>query len=191
LDKSKKTQSTVTIPVVGKHFVSNALAAAGVAKALKLPLQTIKKGLGNFSPPKHRMKFINHKSGALIIDDSYNNNPQAAIETLKTFDMIIKDKRRIVVFGDMLELGKHDVKYHRKLGRILGKSGLEKLICVGKSSSETASEAEKLMSAKDVEHVNNWKDSVTLVKPYLTEGNAILIKGSRSIGLDRLVSKLV
>lgn len=190
LDQDPKKSVVVNLPIIGFQFVENALAASAVAKILSVSLNDIKLGLENFTPDDHRMKLIKHKSGALILDDSYNNNPNAAIESIKSLSYLGKNKNKVVVFGDMLELGKYDEKYHRKLGKILAKSKITKLICVGKSVKFTAEEFKKSSIGGNVEVFKNYENSVNAVKKQLQQKNIILIKGSRSVKLDLLVKKL-
>src|SRR4030065_1206123 len=82
------------------------------------------------------MRVIKHASGAIIIDDSYNSSPRAAIEALSTLEELQGEK--VIIFGDMLELGRWEEKYHRELGEYIGKAGVANLICVGHASEVTA-----------------------------------------------------
>lgn len=189
-DQDTEKRIWVTIPIVGIQFVYDALAASGAAKSLGISLGVIKKGLENFIPQEHRMNIIKLKAGATIIDDAYNNNPKAAVEAIKTFNSIAGDKSKIVVFGDMLELGKLEKNYHEKIGRELAKSGLSRLICVGISIKYTAEAASQIMGKYHIDIVEKVDDVLDILKPYLTKDSIVLIKGSRSINLDKLVSQL-
>lgn len=190
LNNSSEIKTEIVLSVPGKQFIDNALAASAVSFGLGVSLEKIKNGLENFSLPPHRMKIIKHKSGAVIVDDSYNNNPQAAIETINTFVDLSQNKQKIVVFGDMLELGQLSEKYHKELGVLLGKSKLEKLICVGSNAKITALVAEKTLGSARVVSVENVDQTYSFVREYLKKNMLILIKGSRSIHLDELVEKL-
>lgn len=188
LDEQKKAE--VTLSVTGKQFIENALAASAVAKSLGLTLGEAKKGLEVFKGAEHRMEAIKTKTGAIILDDSYNNNPQAAIEALNTLSEFAGNKDKIVVFGDMLELGKLSQKYHKKLGEYLGKVNLIKLICVGELSHLTAEVAAKSLGKSYVVNVNNQAEARHELKHYLNKDVVILVKGSRSMHLDELVREL-
>ena len=168
----------------------NDSAAAAVGRVLGVKENLIKIGLVKYQNPEHRMREIRHKSGALIIDDSYNNNPEAAKRALKIFTDISSTKKKVVVFGDMLELGKFEEKYHRELGNILAQNGLIFLIGVGPASRVLIKEAAKTMPNKTAWVEKNLQ-VLEYLKPYLKSGYAILIKGSRSIGLDKLVEQVV
>jgi len=188
--KAQKSKIDVQLAVPGDQFVQNSLAAAGAAYALDIPIDKIKRGLENYKNPEHRMDIIKHSSGALIIDDSYNNNPEAAIYALKTLREVANGKRLVVVMGDMLELGKLEVKSHKNIGKFIGKLDVDCLIGVGKASKYLVEEAKKLNKNISTYLVSSQKKVLPILKPYLKKNTVVLIKGSRSIGLDKLVSRL-
>jgi len=172
------------LPFLGGHFCDNALAAFIVAHKLGIKPDIIKQGLRQVAKPEHRMNVIKHKSGAFIIDDSYNNNPEAAKKTIATFTKLYHTERKVVIFGDMLELGRLETESHRQIGKLLARKKIDKLICVGDASYETYLSFNNKNKAKSVA---GWKAAKPLFKKELRSGTAILIKGSRSVGLDNLV----
>jgi len=180
----------VQLPILGQQFVSNSLAAASVANVCGVSLNLIKAGLEKFKPPEHRMKPIRLKSGALILDDSYNNNPAAAEAALKTLRAVAKNKTKVVVMGDMLELGRDEEKYHRKIGKLISSLEIDYLIGVGSASRFLVEEASKKMGKDNSHWVPDWEKAVSVLRPLLKKNSVILVKGSRSIGLDKLVSRL-
>jgi len=186
---SNNDEIPVKIPIIGRQFVNNALAASAVAFALGITFSSIKKGLQSFKPAKHRMKVFVGTKRSLIIDDSYNNNPAAAREALKTFIQIAAKKRKILVFGDMLELGKNEKRYHAEIGRTILDLNLDNLICVGELSKETCKIAAKGVTGKAF-WAKDWRQAYKFLLPLLDRNNTVLIKGSRSLGLDQLVSRL-
>jgi len=131
-----------------------------------------------------------HISGAIIVDDSYNSNPAAVKETLKTFLQIGARKHKIVVLGDMLELGKYTKKSHQELGRLISGLGIDFLIGVGKAAKIMTEEAQKRMGSGRVKVFASRKKVYPFIKRFLKSGNIILIKASRSIGLDKLALRL-
>jgi UDP-N-acetylmuramoyl-tripeptide--D-alanyl-D-alanine ligase len=180
----------VQLPILGQQFVSNSLAAASVGNICGISLSLIKNGLEKFTPPEHRMKPIKLKSGALILDDSYNNNPAAAEGALNTLKRVAKEKVSIVVMGDMLELGRDEEKYHRKIGKLISSLKIDYLIGVGPASKFLVEKASKEMRKNNSHWVPNWKKAVPILQPLLKKDAVVLVKGSRSIGLERLVSRL-
>jgi UDP-N-acetylmuramyl pentapeptide synthase len=180
----------IQIPLLGSQFVSNSLAAAAVGFICQVPIKSIKRGLEDFEVPEHRMKPIRLKSGCLILDDSYNNNPEAAKEALKTLKLVSQNKKKVVVMGDMLELGKLEKKYHRLIGKLIGALGVDYLIGVGFASKELVKEASKTMRKGSFWWVKDWRKVLPILKPLLKEQTVVLIKGSRSIGLDNVIQEL-
>lgn len=169
-------------------FDANANAAETCAKYLGIDADTIKQGLEKYINPPHRLEIIRHKSGSVILDDSYNSNPWAAISTLNYFNQIAKGKK-IAVLGDMLELGTYDEEGHRLLGREVGRSNFDTVIGVGKSSAFLIDEIKKLSKTKTI-LVAKQGEALPKVKKLLGPKTFVLIKGSRSIGLDKLVDSL-
>ena len=103
----------VEVPVGGEHFILNSLCAIAVGNALKIPLEKIINGIANFELSKKRMEMNTSKEGAIVINDTYNANydsMKAAIKYLKE----IKNRRKIAILGDMLELGDYSKKWEKK-----------------------------------------------------------------------------
>ena len=183
----KKTN--VGLPVLGEKFVSNALAAATVANYFGVSNVKIKKGLETFDVPDHRMRIIKHPSGAMILDDSYNNNPVAAEEALKAFGKISKGKERMVVMGDMLELGELEEQAHKDLGEKLARLDLSYLVGVGPASKVMIKTVKSKLKDKAV-WARDYKEAYKMIEGKLSKNTALLVKGSRSIKLEKLIDKL-
>ena len=180
----------IDLNITGKQFIQNALAASAAAKVFGVNLKEIKRGLESFQSQDHRMKIVKHKSGAVIVDDSYNNNPEAAKATLSTFNNLSKDRKKMIVFGDMLELGDLEPEYHKDMGEFIGKLKVDRLICVGKAAGVTADSAAKIIGADHVFFVPHWKDAIPILESDLNDKVMVLVKGSRSIGLNNLVDQI-
>lgn len=180
----------VDLPLLGTQFVENALAAAAVGKACNANLTQIKKGLEDFEIPEHRMRPIKLKNGALILDDSYNSNPAAAKTALETLKEVAGKKKMVVVMGDMLELGQDEIERHKELGRAISEMETDYLVAVGLLAKNIADEAKKAKTV-NVSWVKSQDDVLPILKPILTRDTVVLVKGSRSIGLDKLIDRLV
>jgi UDP-N-acetylmuramoyl-tripeptide--D-alanyl-D-alanine ligase len=172
----------------GNPIERNASAARAVAESLEISDRVITKGLASYESPVHRLSLIRLKNGAFVLDDTYNSNPEALSSTLKYFVNIAGKNKKIAVLGDMKELGGYEEKLHRKIGKEISSLGFSAVIGVGKPIKylieEVGKNAKTLVVAKQ-------EDVMQYLKPYLQKGSYILIKGSRSIGLDKLVDKLV
>src|SRR5262249_35654058 len=125
----------VTLHCFGRHNVINALAAAGVGLAVGLGLEQIARGLEAAPPIKGRCAW--RGAGQLrILDDTYNANPSSVLAALETFAVGARARRRIVVLGDMLELGDITAQAHRDAGRAVAASGAAEFIGVGQHARE-------------------------------------------------------
>lgn len=186
-----KDKIGIHLPILGRQFVQNALTAASVAKLLGASSQQIKAGLEKFNSQAHRMRPITLADGTLLVDDSYNNNPQAAAEALKSFREVTEDKKRIIIFGDMLELGNLSKESHKEIGKVIANLNPSRLICVGPASKETCKEAKKRLGKYRVDWLETSKEVFGYLHGLTGKDIAILIKGSRSIGLDKVVDSLV
>ncbi len=185
-----KDKKVVRLPMLGRQYVSNALAAAGVCHLLGSSLEDIKRGLENLIPPEHRMTPVLLKSGTVVFDDSYNNNPEAAKIALNLFSALSKGKKKIVVMGEMRELGGFEEKYHREIGKTIGNLKLDLFIGIGLAMKYSVQEASKRISPEKIIWLKTWEGAYRYLKKYLKKDTYILIKGSRSLNLDCLVSKL-
>ncbi|MGB6882231.1 MAG: UDP-N-acetylmuramoyl-tripeptide--D-alanyl-D-alanine ligase [Microgenomates group bacterium] len=185
-----KGKISIHLPILGEQFVSNSLAAASVGYICNISLSDIKKGLEDFTQPEHRMKPIKLKSGTLVIDDSYNNNPEAAKSALHTLKKVSDGRKTIVVMGDMLELGKYEKKYHRQIGDIISSLKFDYVIGVGPASKCLVEEASKKMKKGSYYWVQSVDKVMPILRPLLKRNTTVLIKGSRSIGLDKVISQL-
>lgn len=183
-----KRRIRIKLPTVGRQNVSNALAAAAVGDTFGVPIQGIRKGLESFAPQPHRLTPIKLKSGTILIDDVYNSNPLAAglaIEVLAS----LPAKRRIAVLGDMKELGRFEKSAHKKMGTLAADLGLDEVIGFG--------EAAKILvdSAKDSGVKKAWlahsKEKIARYLRKQGKGTVVLIKGSRSLGMESIVADLV
>ena len=185
-----KISCKAVIPIYGKHFVANALAVSSAAFVLGVGVEKIIKGLKDTHIEEHRMKIFTHKSHALIVDDSYNNNPFAANEALIAFKEIAGNRKKLIIMGDMLELGKLEKEEHIKLGKRIVEIGTDFIIGVGKASKYMIGESRKSIGKENVLWLASKNEVNKHLRPFLNKDWAILIKGSRSIGLDEVVNRL-
>lgn len=180
----------VELPVPGRFIVSNALAAASVGYLLKFSAHDIKAGLENFTPAKGRMNMSTLQNGVIIIDDSYNANPDSMEAAIRSFAGFKGKKRGALVAGDMLELGMYSESLHKKTGGLCAESGIERLYATGQFSANIAAGA--IMGGMDVSSVftGSQEDILSDLKEWLRPEDWILIKGSRAMGMEKIVIKL-
>ncbi|HME95361.1 MAG TPA: UDP-N-acetylmuramoyl-tripeptide--D-alanyl-D-alanine ligase [Methylomirabilota bacterium] len=173
----------------GRHNVTNALAAAGVGRALGLSIEQIALGLESARPVKGRCVW--RPAGRLrILDDTYNANPGSVGAALETLAATSEGCRRVVVFGDMLELGDSSESAHREMGRAVAASGAAEFVGLGRWA-QVAVEAARAAGLAESHHVTTFEDAVALLLKRLAPGDAVLVKGSRGMRMERVVDALV
>ncbi len=179
---SDKKKITVNLQLTGTVNIYNALAAASIAYALEVGQDDIKNGLESFGGVPMRME-INEMRGVLVISDAYNANPASMEEALKEL-VRLKRKRTIAVLGDMLELGGYAEAAHKKLFRMASDLKIDMLITVGAEMSRAKEEF------KGVYYQAENSDSArTVLLSICKEGDAILIKGSRGMYMEKVLQE--
>ncbi len=177
----------IQLGLLGQGNLENALAAAGVATALEISLEQIKRGLELVTPVAGRLNRLVGLHGAVLIDDSYNANPvsvRTAIEVLASMESPALS-RRVLVLGDMGELGDEAQAMHAEIGGFAKSAGVDFLLSIGPLASESAKAFGGNARSFDL------LDELTeFAQSEMHSGDVWLIKGSRFIGLDKLVSKL-
>ncbi len=173
----------IELQLMGQHNVHNALAAAAAGYAQGLSLSAIQAGLNAASAEKRRLVEQCSPEGATIIDDSYNANPlsmRAAIQLLAR-----RSGERILVIGDMRELGDNACQYHQEIGTEAKNFGIEQLYCYGDLSRYAAD-----AFGKRAYFFSDRDQLIQALKPHLRKQVTVLIKGSNSMQMDQVVIAL-
>lgn len=169
--------------LLGEWNIQNALAAIAVAMLHGIPLEECAVRLADVKPAKMRMERL-ELAGVTIINDAYNSNPESASRAVREFSRFPSTGRRVAVIGDMGELGSTSETYHRELGRQLADSMVDVVVGVGQ-------ECRALLSELGGRKEQHGFESVDDLKPRLDglvrSGDAVLLKGSRRVGLERVV----
>lgn len=178
----------VQLRLVGKHQVYNALAAAAAATALGMNINRVAEGLSIAMPVEGRLNIHVGYGGARIIDDSYNANPgsvRAAIAALTSYS---HDNAgvRILVLGDMKELGTEADYWHAQIGREARDSGIHYLLCYGEHSHSTAE-----AFGENGWHFSEQTALLAALRPLLNPSVTVLIKGSHAMGMRLIVEDLL
>lgn len=180
-----------SLPLLGLHNASNAAAAVAVARRLGVPQDEIEKGLAGASGPPMRLEQIK-VGGVRFINDAYNANPESVLAALKTFGEVfgsVPGTRRVVVLGDMLELGDQAPDLHREVGEALGACAwADHVLLVGRLSLFTADRAMRTLPAERVTLLDDVEGpAAAKAAALLREGDVVLLKGSRRMGLERII----
>ena len=173
----------VSLPLAGYHNQLNAAAAIAVALRLGIETEQIQQGLASIQPVAGRLQFKSGRQGVSIIDDSYNANPEsvnAAISVLAT-----APGRRFLVLGSMAELGKDSDVFYRELGLAAKCENLSFLYAVDEAAVAASAFGEGARIFSDNNHL------IAALNGDLRSGDAVLIKGSRSAGMEQVVDALV
>lgn len=181
--------------VLGMPAVSAALAAAAVGLAKNLPLSEIAARLHDVEAPPGRMRALTGIKRTLLIDDTYNASPKAAfaaLETLNHVPLAASDDKKIAVLGDMLELGASAQQLHEQVGRAVVDAGVDLFVAVGELMGDAAKAAVAYgMPAERVAHFGSTEDAGRFVQERLKQGDAVLVKGSQSMRMERVVKELM
>lgn len=182
---SEKETVSVALPLLGIHNVYDALAAAAAGLLLGVPADGIRAALENFKPQGDRQKLY-EIGGVTILDDSYNANPLSVEMAMKAL-LQLPAKRRVLVLGDMLELGDYEEELHRGIGKTAAEEGFDVLVAVGPLSRYTA-ESAKDAGLSDVTCVDTAAEAAKFLKEHTKAGDAVLIKGSHAMHLETIAS---
>lgn len=185
--RAGRERIAVTTRALGRHSVHNALAAAAVGLEAGLTLPEVAAGLvPGWSAP--RRTEIREIGGVTILDDTYNASPASTIAALELLATL--PGRHVAVLGEMLELGSEHAAGHRAVGRVAGERA-DLLVVVGAGANGIALAARARGLAKErILRVPDGEAAFELLRPRLVPGDTVLVKASRSIGLDRLVDRL-
>lgn len=175
-----------SLSVVGDHHIYNALLAIACGQVCHVKKENIVKALKHFEFPAGRQQIKCIKS-RIIVDDTYNANPvsvRAAIELLNNLEVTGK---RILVCGDMLELGDQARELHRNMGSLVGKSRIDIFMTLGDLAKEMARGAKLENKALDIYQAKDIEEIKETIHEILKPGDALLIKGSRGMKMERVV----
>jgi UDP-N-acetylmuramoyl-tripeptide--D-alanyl-D-alanine ligase len=178
--KTPQGEARAVLKAPGLHNVRNALAASAAAVALKVPAPTIAKGLARFSGTKGRLQKKAGVHGATLIDDTYNANPDSARAAIAVLAQA--PGKRLLVLGDMGELGPGAAEMHAEVGRCARESGVERLLTLGELSAHAAR-----AFGPGARHYTRIEDLLAEIENALAPDVAVLIKGSRFMRMERIV----
>lgn len=176
--------------VVGRPQILAPANALALAVALGIPAVKAIDALTHYAPPPGRSRVLKGKDGSIIIDDTYNASPAATEEALVTLGKIAGAKRRIAVLGDMLELGRYSVSEHERIGGIVAEHA-DALITVGERAEAMGTIAAQHFPPDRVQSFANAEVAADFLESRVGEGDVILVKGSQSMRMERIVKRLL
>jgi UDP-N-acetylmuramoyl-tripeptide--D-alanyl-D-alanine ligase len=175
----------------GEHSVRNALAAAATGLSLGIAGRAIIGALEQVEPPPLRQVRRELAGGTVILDDSYNANPDSMRAALGVLAHHPKDQRHIAVLGDMFELGPDELALHHAIGAVACESGVDLLLTIGERALALAEGARQAgLAPEAVVSVATVEEAIALLRLQLPFAPVILVKASRSMRLERIAEEL-
>ena len=183
-------EAAAELPMTGRHNLMNALAASAVATALKVKPELIANALRTAKPPRMRGEVLDFAEGFTVVDDSYNSNPRSLLGMVRTLAEASENvRRRIVIAGEMLELGAESPQMHREVGHEVARLGIDVLWGVRDLAREIVSAASEAGIAS-TRFFESSEDAADAIVSEVRAGDLILVKGSRSVETDKVVAAL-
>jgi UDP-N-acetylmuramoyl-tripeptide--D-alanyl-D-alanine ligase len=185
-------EAEVAFPLIGRHNVANALAAAAVGVCYQMTPDEIAAALSETRPSLMRGEVLRLGGGVTVIDDSYNSNPPALVEAVRAVSAAGGFKRRIVVAGEMLELGARSEELHRACGREIAALGVDLIIGVRGWARELIAGAREggALSEDRAIFCETTDEATERAVAQAQSGDLILVKGSRGVRTERVVDGL-
>ena len=184
-------ESRARLPLVGRHNLSNALAAAAVADHFQAPVAAITAAFAGVTAPKMRGEVLRLGGGYTVIDDSYNSNPRALVEMAKAITASSGFTRQIVVAGEMLELGEAGARLHYEAGQQIAELGVDYLIGVRGLAAEIVAGARQAgLPGERARFFVTPAEAGEFLAAEARAGDLILVKGSRGVRTEVVVEIL-
>jgi UDP-N-acetylmuramoyl-tripeptide--D-alanyl-D-alanine ligase len=189
--EARGDRERVELTVPGDHMVSNALAAAALGIELGLSAAECAAALKGARVSAWRMETFTTAGGVVILNDAYNANPESMAAGLKTARWIARQGRLAAVLGHMAELGPIAFDEHERLGELVVRIGVDRLVTVGEPARAIARAAVREgQLPEDVASYDEASEATADVRTWARRGDTVLIKGSRVAGLERVAEAL-
>lgn len=183
-------ETPATLHMSGRHNLMNALAAAAVATCFEVTPAQIAAALNTAKPPRMRGEVLEFAAGFTVVDDSYNSNPRSLLNMVRTIiESGVNARRRIVIAGEMLELGPDEAELHREAGREIGRAGVDVVWGIRGFGAEIVAGA-KEAGLTEARFFETSDEAARALVAEVREGDLVLVKGSRGVATDRIVSAL-
>ncbi|MFA9458075.1 UDP-N-acetylmuramoyl-tripeptide--D-alanyl-D-alanine ligase [Halalkalibacter sp. AB-rgal2] len=179
------------IPVLGKHNIHNALSAIALAKSLGVSNANIKKGLEMMKITGMRTELLEGKAGVRIINDAYNASPTSMRAGIELLQDLQGYKKKVVVLGDMLELGENEESFHYDVGKGIDKEKIDYVFTFGALGRKISDGAKENFSEERVQAFNDKQALIQTLKGIVEGGDIVLVKGSRGMKLEEVVDSLI
>lgn len=177
-----------SLPMLGKHNVKNVAYAIWIAQQLGIENDLINKRLSSLQVSGMRLEKVSGPKGSLFVNDAYNANPTSMIAAIETMKEMPNDREKVLVLGDIYELGLNEKELHESIADAVD-SSFQAVICVGEKARwiHDAIEQKDLQSL-DLYHVKDVKEVTNYLNKYLKQDTVVLLKASRRLELEQVLS---
>ncbi|MCM8765451.1 MAG: UDP-N-acetylmuramoyl-tripeptide--D-alanyl-D-alanine ligase [Candidatus Omnitrophica bacterium] len=182
------------LPLVGRHNVYNVLAAISTGSIFGISLKEMALSLKDFHPPRMRMNVLRiNQEGKkfILIDDTYNANPQSVISALESFSYFKASGKKVLILGDMLELGSWAQACHEEIALFLREKKIDILLTFGKYTQEIGKIVISSGKIREVRHFTTHAEIIEFLKENIDTGDVLLVKGSRLMHMEKVVQGIL
>ncbi|MGZ4160391.1 MAG: UDP-N-acetylmuramoyl-tripeptide--D-alanyl-D-alanine ligase [Neobacillus sp.] len=178
------------LPVLGTHNILNALASMLIAKYFSIPFEKMNEGLSGIKLTNMRMELVEGKHGEKIINDAYNASPTSMMAAIELVSNLQGYERKILVLGDMLELGPQEEQYHLQIGEGLNAGQIDLVFTYGKLGGYIAEGARAVLGEQRVYAFTDKTELIQELEQHVSEQTLVLVKASRGMKLEEIVTSL-
>lgn len=188
--KINASSETFELPVLGTHNILNSLAAMLIARYFSIPFEKMNKGLNKVKLTNMRMELVEGTCGEKIINDAYNASPTSMKAAIDLVSNLQGYKRKILVLGDMLELGPQEEQYHLQIGTGLDPDQIDFVFTYGQLGSHIAKGAREALGEQKVYAFTDKAELIGELKKHVNTDTLVLVKASRGMKLEEIVTAL-
>ncbi len=192
VDYKGKVFPVILNGVLGEQYTYPVLIAMAIADTLEISMVEVLSSLAEFKPAPGRIRIIEGLKNSVILDDTYNASPIAVEKALAVLKNLKTKGQKIAVLGDMLELGKYTTPEHKKIGELVYDFKIDILVAVGLRAETIAEKAIESGMDKNKVHVfRKSYEALHLVEELISENDAVLVKGSQGIRMEKIVEAIM
>ncbi|WP_144555664.1 UDP-N-acetylmuramoyl-tripeptide--D-alanyl-D-alanine ligase [Bacillus sp. X1(2014)] len=184
------SETVFELPVLGTHNILNALASMLIANYFSIPFEKMNEGLASIQLTNMRMELVEGKQGEKIINDAYNASPTSMMAAIELVSNLQGYERKILVLGDMLELGPQEEQYHQQIGEALSDEKVDLLFTYGTLGKHIANKARTVLGPERVFAFTEKEALIQELKQHVDHQTLILVKASRGMRLEEIVTAL-
>ncbi|SMQ60642.1 UDP-N-acetylmuramoyl-tripeptide--D-alanyl-D-alanine ligase [Bacillus sp. OV166] len=188
--KINASKTTFELPVLGTHNILNALASMLIANYFSIPFEKMNEGLAGIKLTNMRMELVEGDQGEKIINDAYNASPTSMMAAIELVSNLKGYDRKILVLGDMLELGPEQEQYHQQIGTTLNRDKVDLLFTYGNLGGHIAKSARTVLGEERVFAFTEKASLIQELKRHVNKNTLILVKASRGMKLEEIVTAL-